>query len=108
MGSLTEVTDATFEQEVLSSELPVLVDFWSAGCGPCLRLAPVLEELAGDNAGKLKIVKANVEQTMGTAGQYGVSMLPTLVIIKGGEVVERIIGAKAKSDLQAAIDAAIA
>jgi len=102
-----EVTDATFQAEVLQSDVPVLVDFWSQGCGPCLRMAPVIDELATENEGKAKVVKANVENAMEMAGQYGITMLPTLIVFKGGQPVDQTIGAQNKVALQAMIDEAI-
>lgn len=102
-----EVTDATFAAEVLQSDVPVLVDFWSQGCGPCLRMAPVIDELAKDNEGKAKVVKANIENAMEIAGQYQITMLPTLLVFKGGQVIDQTIGAQDKASLQAMIDEAI-
>ncbi|MCB2153638.1 thioredoxin [bacterium] len=98
------VTDSNFQAEVLNSSTPVLVDFWATWCGPCLRVAPIVEELANENDGKLKVVKLNVDEAGDTAGEYGVQSIPTLVIFKGGQEVDRIVGAVPKSTLQAAID----
>ena len=106
MGKVTEITDSNFRSEVLESTSPVLVDFWAPWCGPCRMITPVVEELADENAGSAKIVKLNIDQSPGAAQSYGVSSIPTLMVFKGGEVVERFVGVQAKSRLQQAIDAA--
>jgi thioredoxin 1 len=99
------LTDATFEQEVLKSGVPVLVDFWAPWCGPCRRVAPIVEELAAENGGKIKIGKLDVDDNPGVAGDYGVMSIPTLIIYKNGEEAERLVGALPKSELQARINA---
>jgi len=106
MGSVLEVTEATFGKEVLESDQPVLVDFWAPWCGPCRRIAPVIEELAGENAGSAKVVKLNVDDAQDLSQSYGVNSIPTLMIFKGGQVVDRQVGVPPKSRLQQAIDAA--
>jgi thioredoxin 1 len=93
MSAVSEVTDATFETEVLKSEVPVLIDFWAPWCGPCRAIAPVVDELASSYAGKLKVVKMNVDDNPNTPGSYGVRSIPNLLLIKGGEVKDQIIGA---------------
>jgi thioredoxin 1 len=90
-------SDATFEQEVLKSELPVLVDFWAPWCAPCRMIAPAVEAIAAERAGKLKVVKLNVDDNPATSQKYGITGIPTLILFKGGEVKETVIGvAKAK------------
>ena len=106
MGNVTEFTDTNFRDEVLQSATPVLVDFWAPWCGPCRMIAPVVEELAGENAGSVKIGKINIDNSPGAAQNYGVSSIPTLMIFKGGEVVERFVGVQPKRRLQEALDAA--
>ena len=96
MGKALEVTDSTFEQEVLRSSQPVLVDFWAVWCGPCRAVAPIVEELAGDYEGKLKVMKLDVDDNPQTAVAYGVQSIPTLLVFKDGKPAERIVGAVPK------------
>jgi thioredoxin 1 len=103
---VAEFDDKNFEVEVLKADGPVLVDFWAPWCGPCRMIAPVVEQLAGENVGVIKIGKLNVDEAPGSAQNYGVSSIPTLMIFKAGEVVERFVGVQPKSRLQEAIDAA--
>ena len=100
-----EFDDDNFESEVLQSSGPVLVDFWAPWCGPCRQIAPVIEQLAGENQGTIKIGKLNVDEAPNSAQSYGVSSIPTLMIFKNGEVVDRFVGVQPKSRLQQAIDA---
>jgi thioredoxin 1 len=93
------VTDATFDAEVLQSDKPVLVDFWAEWCGPCRLVSPILDQIAGEHADKISIVKLNVDENPKTAAAYGITSLPTLQVYSGGEVVKSIIGAKPKQVL---------
>lgn len=101
------VTDATFASEVLGSELPVLVDFWAEWCPPCHRLAPVLDELAGEYAGRARIVKIDTDDNPETARAYGVMSMPTLIMFRNGEVVSQVVGAQPKAKLRKQIDGAL-
>jgi thioredoxin len=107
-ANVTHVTDANFEQEVLKSPTPVLIDFWAPWCGPCRAIAPIVDELAGEYAGRLKVVKVNVDDNPMTPSRFGVRGIPNLLIIKGGEVKEQIVGAVPKAHLVKAVDNAIA
>jgi len=107
MSEPTAISDADFEQEILKADIPVMVDFWAAWCGPCRAIAPVVEELARDYAGKVKVVKMNVDENAKTPAKYGIRAIPTLIIFKGGQVVEQITGAVSKSLIENALKKAL-
>lgn len=104
--NVAEFSDDTFQQDVLSSGQPVLVDFWAPWCGPCRMIAPLVEELAAENQGSFKVGKINIDDNPMAAQNFGVNSIPTLMIFKDGEVVERFVGVQPKARLQQAIDAA--
>lgn len=101
------VSDADFDAEVLRSDLPVLVDFWAPWCGPCKAMNPIMEELETQYAGKVKIVKMNVDENTDAPGKYNVMSIPTFIIFKGGEVFTQFIGARSKGDMVKELDSAI-
>jgi len=97
------INDSNFKKEVLEESLPVLVDFWAVWCGPCLRLAPVIEQISKEYQGKLKVCKLNVDDAPKTAADYEVMSIPTIAIFKKGKVVDKFVGALPKAELEAAI-----
>ncbi|GAB4323206.1 MAG: thioredoxin [Dehalococcoidia bacterium] len=103
-----EVTDATFETDVLKSDLPVLVDFWAPWCGPCRMVAPIVEELGEEYAGKVNFYKMNTDENPSIPSKYGIRSIPSLLIFKKGELKETIVGFRPKSDLKKRIESAIA
>ncbi|NLV24414.1 MAG: thioredoxin TrxA [Deltaproteobacteria bacterium] len=105
--SVLQLTDGNFESEVLQSSIPVLVDFWASWCGPCKAIAPLIDEVAAEYQGKIKVGKVNVDDNQGTPATYGVRGIPTLILFKNGEVVDQIVGAVPKIQLKSLIDKAL-
>lgn len=99
MSAAAQVSDATFKQEVLESEVPVLVDFWAPWCGPCRMVAPIVDEIASQYDGKVKVVKVNTDDNPSVASQYGIRSIPTLMVFKGGQRVDMVVGAVPKTTL---------
>ena len=106
-AGLVHVNDKTFTSEVLNSDLPVLVDFWATWCGPCRSISPIVEELAREFSGRVKVTKLNVDESPATPTQYGVRGIPTLILFKGGKIFDQIVGAVPKARLKALIEKAL-
>ncbi len=104
MSAEIQLTDETFEKEVLKSPDPVLVDFWAPWCGPCRMIAPIVEELAEEYAGKVKVGKLNTDESPNTATQFNISAIPTMLFFKGGQVEKQIVGVHSKADLKKILD----
>ncbi len=100
MGDILEVSDDNFEAEIVNSEIPSMVDFWAEWCGPCKKVGPVVEELAAEYAGKIKIAKMDVDSNRQTPAKFGIRNIPTLILFKGGEVVNTIVGAQPKTSIE--------
>lgn len=107
MAKPREVSDTTFEQDVLQSKVPVMVDFWAPWCGPCRMVAPIVEELAQEYDGRVSFVKLNTDENPMTAARYGVRSIPTLLVFQGGQPVGQIIGFRPKSDLKKRLDSVL-
>lgn len=108
MAKPVEITDQNFEQEVLASDIPVLIDFWAEWCGPCKMIAPAVEEIANEYEGKVKVGKLDVDTNPNTASRFGIRSIPTLLIVKDGKVADQIIGAVPKKVIQEKLEAALA
>jgi thioredoxin 1 len=106
--TVAEVTDSTFQVEVIESEVPVLVDFWAPWCGPCRMVSPVVEEIAHERGDQLKVVKMNIDENQNTAVQFNVLSIPTLMVFRNGEVAKTVIGAYPKRKLEAELEPALA
>ena len=104
MSNVGDVTDVTFEAEVLKSPIPVLVDFWAPWCGPCRAVAPVVDEIANEYKGRLKVLKLNTDENPKTAQSYRISGIPSLMVFKNGQPVEQVVGAVPKSTLSLAVE----
>lgn len=104
MSATRQVSDASFKEDVLDSELPVLVDFWAPWCGPCRMVAPVVDEISQQYEGKVKVVKLNTDENPNTASQYGIRSIPTLMIFKGGQRVDMVVGAVPKTTLASTLE----
>jgi len=105
--NIINVTDSTFDQEVINSEIPVLLDYWAEWCGPCKMIAPILNDIADEYSGKIKVAKLNIDENPGTPAKFGVRGIPTLMIFKSGSIEATKVGAMSKSQLSAFIDSTI-
>ena len=106
--SIIEVSDSNFESEVVNSDLPVLVDFWAPWCGPCRAIAPMVEEISSAYEGKIKVGKMNVDENQATTMKFGIRSIPTLIMFKGGEAIDQIIGAVPKGEIERVVEKSLA
>jgi thioredoxin 1 len=106
-SSLVQVSDKNFASEVLNSDLPVLVEFWATWCGPCRSISPIVEQLATEFSGKVKVTKLNIDENPATPSQYGVRGIPTLILFKGGKILDQIVGSVPKARLKTLIEKAL-
>jgi len=102
--ALIELSDSTFESEVVNSDVPVLVDFWAPWCGPCRAIAPIVEEISSSYEGKIKVGRLNVDENQSTTMKFGIRSIPTIIMFKGGEAVDQIIGAVPKGEIERVVD----
>jgi thioredoxin 1 len=106
--AIIELSDSTFESEVVNSDLPVLVDFWAPWCGPCRAIAPIVEEISSSYEGKIKVGRMNVDENQSTTMKFGIRSIPTIIMFKGGEAVDQIIGAVPKGEIERVVDKSLA
>ena len=103
-GNVVELTDVNFDEIIHKSDVPVLVDFWAPWCGPCIMMAPIIEEFAGDYQGKAKVCRLNTDEARDSAMEFGISAIPTLILFKGGQVQKKWVGLTSKKDIATAVD----
>ncbi len=106
--AILEISDSNFESEVVNSDVPVLVDFWAPWCGPCRAIAPLVEEISSSYAGKIKVGKMNVDDNQSTTMKFGIRSIPTIIMFKGGEAVDQIIGAVPKAEIERVVEKSLA
>lgn len=106
--AIIEISDSNFESEVVNSDVPVLVDFWAPWCGPCRAIAPIVEEISSTYEGKIKVGKMNVDENQSTTMKFGIRSIPTIIMFKGGEAVDQIIGAVPKGEIEKVVEKSIA
>lgn len=106
--AIIEVSDSNFESEVVNSDVPVLVDFWAPWCGPCRAIAPIVEEISSSYEGKIKVGKMNVDENQATTMKFGIRSIPTIIMFKGGEAVDQIIGAVPKGEIEKVVEKSLA
>jgi thioredoxin 1 len=106
-GEVIAVTDQTFQAEVLDSKVPTVVDFWAEWCGPCRKVGPLVEELAAENAAKVRFAKVNVDENPATPAKYAIMSIPTIILFRNGQVVDKLVGARSKADYQNWINAKV-